>query len=66
MGGLSFTLADLPKLAYQIRLSKYTALVGATIWVWDILLTFPEELELLWARNGWLVKTLYLIVRGRY
>ncbi|CAG7853154.1 SubName: Full=Uncharacterized protein {ECO:0000313/EMBL:CCA75628.1} [Serendipita indica DSM 11827] len=39
------------------------ALVALTLWSYDILLTIADELELLWSRNGALVKTLYLICR---
>jgi hypothetical protein len=49
-------------LLYQFRLSQYTALVGATVWAYDLFITIDEELELLWSRNGPLIKVLYLIV----
>ena len=39
------------------------ALVAISLWTYDVLLTIGDELELLWSRNGALVKILYLIVR---
>ncbi|PVF95488.1 hypothetical protein CPB86DRAFT_787952 [Serendipita vermifera] len=39
------------------------ALVGMTVWAFDICITINEEIELLWSRNGRFIKALYLLNR---
>ncbi|KAG8749498.1 hypothetical protein FRC14_001312 [Serendipita sp. 396] len=51
-------------LLFQYKACQYTAIAAITVWVYDYLLTIADELELLWSRNGILVKGLYLV--GRY
>ncbi|KAG8775964.1 hypothetical protein FRC16_004660 [Serendipita sp. 398] len=52
------------QVVFQYKACQYTAAAAITVWVYDYLLTVRDELELLWSRNGLLIKVLYLI--GRY
>jgi hypothetical protein len=65
LGG--FTLDDIATAAFQLTVSRYTAVAGFIVWLWDIFLTFDDEVALLWSnpqwRKGTLVKVLYLVVR---
>ncbi|PVF98063.1 hypothetical protein CPB86DRAFT_815078 [Serendipita vermifera] len=47
----------------QMRMLRNMGLVAVTIWLYDILLTFSDELTLLWSRNGPLIKVLYIANR---
>jgi hypothetical protein len=50
----------------QMRMLRNMGLVAVTIWLYDIMLTFSDELVLLWSRNGPLIKLLYISVRWIY
>ncbi|KAG8814077.1 hypothetical protein FRC17_001298, partial [Serendipita sp. 399] len=48
-------------LVFQYHACRYTALAAIAVWVYDYLLTVADELELLWSRNGIVIKALYLV-----
>ena len=50
-------------IVFNIQVTRYTLVAGAAVWAYDVLLTFADEVSLLWSRGGILVKLLYLIVR---
>ncbi|KAG8860640.1 hypothetical protein FRB91_002148 [Serendipita sp. 411] len=52
------------KLFAQYQACRYASVAAISVWVYDYFLTVADELELLWSRNGILVKSLYLM--GRY
>lgn len=54
--------AIVAEVVFNIRVSRYTLVAGATVWAYDLLLTLDDELSLLWARGGLLIKVLYLMV----
>ncbi|KAG8807571.1 hypothetical protein FRC18_005488 [Serendipita sp. 400] len=50
------------KLFAQYQACRYASVAAISVWVYDYFLTVADELELLWSRNGILVKSLYLMV----
>ena len=50
-------------ITFDTQVTHYTLLAGAAVWAYDVLLTFDDELSLLWSRGGIPIKLLYLIVR---
>lgn len=53
----------LAKILFNIQVTRYTLIAGATVWAYDIFLTFHDEIAFLWAKGGILIKFLYLINR---
>ena len=54
--------SDWVKLVFEFGICRYTSAAALSVWAYDFLLTVADEIELLWSKNGAIVKFLYLIV----
>ncbi len=55
----------LPNLAQGLIIDRYVNTAGATAWIYDFLLTLPQEYQYIWKRKWSSIKVLYLVVRAR-
>lgn len=54
---------DLVAVVDHLNVSRLVGVAGATLWLYDYLLTFPTELERIWPTKWNLVKVLFLMTR---
>jgi hypothetical protein len=45
------TLEQITTTLFHLRASEYTILAGFVVYVWDFILTFPDELSYIWVRT---------------
>lgn len=60
-------IEPLEVVVYHTHITQYTLAAGFVIWAYDILLTFGDEVELIWKKGArGAVKLLYFMVGVRF